>query len=326
LQIPDYAGNNFFNTIGNLISDPRIGLLFVDFETGALLHITGRASIDWQPHNAHYAGAQRLINVEVDTVIDRPQAISLRWTKREAQLPNLKLIAREKESTYITSFYFSRADGQDLKPFEAGQHLPIEVQIPGQTGISKRSYSLSGSPKHLSYYRLSVKRENKGLVSSFLHDALHPGSTIKAQQPSDGFVIPCHTCPLVLVSAGVGQTPMLSMLYSTAEQESSVWYIHGTRNGANHALHEEVSQLVELNANLRKKIFYSQPDESDVLGRDYDIEGRITAEYLRTLNAGADTHYMLCGPMTFLADLRNGLDAAGVPESQIHFETFGSGS
>ncbi len=324
LQIPDYAGNNFFNTIGNLVSDPRIGLLFVDFETGGLLHITGRASIDWAPRNAHDPDARRMIIVEVEGVLERPAAVGLRWAKQDHLNRRLQIVKREKESDSITSFYLEPVDGGALDPFEAGQHLPVEVQIPGQIGMSKRSYSLSSSPDDHSAYRISIKREDKGLVSQFFHDALPEGSIIEAGKPSGDFVIPSKTAPLVLVSAGVGLTPMVSALHASARQNGrNVWYIHGARNSRDHALRAEVHGIVSGNENLHSRTFYSRPNDADMLDRKYDVEGRITAKDLVALGAGPDAHYMLCGPAVFLADIRNGLEAEGVPAGCIHFESFG---
>ena len=324
LQIPDYAGNNFFNTIGNLISDPRIGLVFVDFETGGLLHITGRATIDWEPKNARDPNALRVIDVEIDAVVERPGAVGLRWAKQDHLSRQLKLVRREKETPSITSFFFEAADGRPLDPFEAGQHLPVEIQIPGEVGTTQRSYSLSSSPDDLAHYRLSIKREDKGLMSRFLHDDLREGDLIKALPPSGDFIMPCTDCPLVLISAGVGLTPMLSMLHSSAAgQNRPVWYVHGARNRGDHALRAEVDQLVAANENLHQRTFYSRPDAGDVMGRDYDVAGRITSKALLDLGAGPEAEYMLCGPAAFLADIRNGLEASGVSADNIHFETFG---
>jgi len=324
LQIPDYAGNNFFNTIGNLVSDPRIGLLFVDFETGGLLHITGRASIDWAPKNARDTDARRMITVEIEGVLERPVAVSLRWAKQDHLNRRLKVAKRVKESDSITSFYLEPVDGDALDPFEAGQHLPVEVQIPGQVGTTKRSYSLSGSPEDLSTYRISIKREDKGLVSRFFHDALSEGSFIEAGKPSGDFVIPSKTAPLVLVSAGVGLTPMVAALHANALQsDRAVWYVHGARNSCDHALRTEVHGIVSGNKKLQTRTFYSRPDDTDTLGQEYDATGRVTAKELIALGAGPDAHYMLCGPAVFLADICNGLEAEGVPAGCIHFETFG---
>lgn len=323
LQIPDFAGNNFFNTIGNLITDPRIGLLFVDFETGGLLHISGRASIDWDPSSSHNPEALRIINVEIDVIVDRPQAVSLRWVKQDHLSRRLQVAKKIQESRDITSFYLVPADGRPLDPFTAGQHLPIEVQIPGQVGTSKRTYSLSGPPQDGRFYRISVKREDKGLVSRFLHDDVREGSVIEAHKPSGDFVIPEGDAPLVLISAGVGLTPMVSMLYAAFRQDRPVWYVHGARNGTNHAMDDEVRRLLAQYPNAKQEVFLSRPDENDIQGTTYTHEGRISTEHLLKLNAGPQAHYLLCGPIAFISEIAGDLEKSGVPAEQVHFETFG---
>ena len=324
LQIPDYAGNNFFNTIGNLLQNPRIGLLFVDFATGGLLHITGRAEIDWAPQGVEDPGALRMIDVTIDAVIDRPGALSLRWTEQPTPSTSLVVTKKVAEAEGITSFYLASEAGVDLAPFKAGQHLSIALQIPGQANKIRRTYSLSGRTGE-DTYRLTVKRDPKGTASRFLHDNAQVGDVIEARPPTGDFMIPDTTSPLVLVSAGVGLTPMLSMLHqAVAEQgDRPVWFVHGARNGYHHALRDEVDHLIRTGQRAVRQIYYSAPEEKDLIGQDYDFEGRITLDELLALNAGEDAVYMLCGPAGFVNDLSAGLEAAGVPAEQIHFETFG---
>ncbi len=324
LLIPDYPGNNFFNTIGNLIADPRVGLLFVDFATGGLLHLTGRATIDWSPDHAHDPDARRMIVVDIDAVIDRPAAVSLRWAEMGHLSRPLRIARKVRESDGITSFYLIPIDDRPLDPFQAGQHLPVEVQIPGQRGISRRSYSLSGPPQDRRFYRISIKREDKGLVSQFLHDASHEGSVLAAHRPVGDFTVPDRDSPLVLVSAGIGLTPMLSALWANVSQQARpVWYVHATRNSATHAFRDEVNGLIDANPHLRKLVVYSQPKATDRPGLDYDRQGRITADDLLALGAGPRAQYMLCGPAGFQSGICRGLVSLGVPTIQIHQETFG---
>lgn len=323
LRIPDYPGNNFFNTIGNLTADPRIGLLFVDFETGGLLHVSGSASIDWHPDNASDLGALRMINVDIDAVIERPRAISLRWEKQRNSVRRLQVASKVRESEDITSFYLVPVDGRPLDRFKAGQHLPIEVQIPGQAGTSTRSYSLSGPQQDRRYYRISVKREARGLVSRFLHDDVQEGSVIDARKPSGDFVIPDGNTPLVLVSAGVGLTPMVSMLHAASLTHRPVWYVHGTRNGRSHALDGEVCRLLTDYPNARQLVCFSRPGDEDSCGKTHDQIGRLSAEHLLKLDAGPQAQYLLCGPVAFISQITEGLEAKGVPPEQIHVESFG---
>lgn len=323
LQIPDYAGNNFFNTIGNLVSDPRVGLLFVDFETGGLLHVTGRAVIDWQPQTTHDPQARRMINVEIEAVIWRPAGSSLRWGMMHSQSQRLRLLRRETETDSITSFYFAPAGDRPLLPFQPGQHLPVSVQIPGQTGVTTRSYSLSGAATDLTLYRLSVKREPHGVMSRFLHDQLGNGDFIEAGKPAGTFVLPTGDGPLVLIGAGVGLTPMVSMLHAAAASGRNTWFVHGARNGNDHALKAEVQDLIARHGNLRRSVFYSLPDPGDLAGRGFDKTGRMSARRLMSLGADRTADYLLCGPPKFIAEMIAGLEDCDVPKTQIHFETFG---
>lgn len=301
-----------------------MGLLFVDFETGGLLQITGRAQVDWAPKDVNDPGARRMIDVTVEAVVDRAGALSLRWETDATRVRRLAVTRKVAESTDITSFYLSPIDGRPLVPFKAGQHLPVELEIPRQPGKVRRAYSLSGAPAD-DGYRLSIKREAKGVASRFMHDAVAVGDIIEARRPTGDFVIPCSQCPLVLASAGVGLTPMVSMLHAAAGTTGArpVWFVHGARNGANHALRDEVDRLAKAHPTLSTLVLYSKPGMGDLVGRDYDAVGRVTAESLLNLNAGPEAHYLLCGPAQFLADIRSGLEAAGVRPDQIHFETFG---
>ncbi|MEM7569048.1 MAG: pyridoxamine 5'-phosphate oxidase family protein [Pseudomonadota bacterium] len=324
LRIPDYAGNTFFNTIGNLLENPAIGLVFVDFETGGLLHLSGRARIEWDGAKSQDPKALRVIDVTIEAVVERPSALSLRWARTDDDLRALVVTDKVVESETITSFYLAPADGKPLASFKAGQHLPIDLDIPGQQGRTKRSYSLSGAPGS-DRYRISVKREALGVASRFLHDAVDIGDSIAARAPSGDFLAPCTDCPLVLVSAGVGLTPMLSMLHAAIAEESNrpLWWVHGARNGAQHAFKGEVEALVGSRSHVKKHICYSQPAQGDRPGVEFDVPGRIDAQKLLDLNAGPSAHYLLCGPATWAATLRMGLEARGIHSDQIHFETFG---
>ncbi|MCV6587345.1 MAG: pyridoxamine 5'-phosphate oxidase family protein [Marinibacterium sp.] len=322
LRIPDYAGNNFFNSIGNILGSGRIGLLFVDFATGGLLHVTGRARIDWTPGPGDDPGAQRLIDVTVEAVLDRPAAVGLRWGRGDAASQRLVITRKKPETLDITSFYLAPADGKALVPFRAGQHLPVTLDL-GDRGQVERSYSLSAAPDG-TRYRLSIKREAQGLASRALHDGFGPGDEITARSPAGDFVLTDGTRPVVLASAGVGVTPMVALLQDIARGGGArpVWFVQGARNGRDHAFGAEIDGIVRRSPHVTCRIHYSQPDARDRAGRDYDQAGRVTAQTLLDLRAGPDALYMLCGPAGFVADLRAGLEAAGVLPGQIRFETF----
>ncbi|WP_118135501.1 pyridoxamine 5'-phosphate oxidase family protein [Oceanicella sp. SM1341] len=324
LRIPDYSGNNFFNTIGNLLRDPRIGLVFPDFATGGLLHVAGTARIEWVPRASHDPQARRMIEVTVEAVIDRPGALSLRWREETADLRAFVLAEKTRESAGITSFRLVPADGGALPPFLPGQHLPVELDVPGQPGPVRRSYSLSGAPDGRSY-RISVKREERGIASGFLHDIAGPGTLLRARPPAGDFTLPPGTSPLMLVSAGVGVTPMLAMLQAVAEARSGrpVRFVHVARDGRSHAFRGEVEALVAATPGVERRYFYTAPRPEDTQGRTFDATGRVTAADLLALAPGPGADYMFCGPAGFIAGLRSGLEQAGVAPARLHAETFG---
>jgi len=325
LVFPDYAGNNHFNTIGNLVLDPRVGLLFVDFETGSLLQLTGHATIDWDSDAvAHIPGARRLVTIDIDEVIELPTAVGLRWDANAESVRSLRLIEKIPESDDVTSFVFEARDGGPLPAFEAGQHLPIELEVPGHDGHVRRTYSLSGAPVG-NRYRISVKRESRGLASRHLHDRVEPGAIIDSRRPAGDFMMTCNECPVALVSAGVGVTPMLSMLHAAAEQNSEqpVWFIHGARDGGHHPLADEVREVAARRTGVRVHVAYSRPRPEDKIGTDYDSQGRVDGALLAEIVGDINAHYFLCGPVHFMAKVQTDLEQNNVPSEQIHTESFG---
>jgi ferredoxin-NADP reductase len=198
----------------------------------------------------------------------------------------------------------------------------LPAHLPGQfltvrSGALVRSYSLSGVPSGRRL-RISVKREPGGRMSEHLHGELDVGSTIEVAGPSGAFVLGDHrTRPVVLISAGIGATPVLAMLQALAAEGSSreVWWVHGARNGREHAFRAEVRQLLAQLPNGFAHIRYSRPDARD---SDYDAQGRITPDVLRALPLPPDADYRICGPTDFVAALTADLDPA-----RVKSESFG---
>ncbi|MCV0427549.1 MAG: pyridoxamine 5'-phosphate oxidase family protein [Roseibium sp.] len=324
IRFPDYAGNNFYNTLGNLSLDPRAGLLFLDFATGSMLQLTGRATIEWDTEDVkQFPGARQLVSFEIDEIVELGAALKLRWQENAEAARSLRLVEKKRESKDVTSFVFEARDGGSLANFEAGQHLPIELDVPDAANKISRTYSLSGSPTD-DRYRISVKREPKGLASRFLHDKLQVGAIVESRKPSGEFMVTCANCPLVLVSAGIGITPLLSILHKVAQEQGDrpVWFVHGTRDGDHHPFRDEIKELAGLRSNICMHTFYSQPLDGDVPGLDFEDTGRVTAQMLSKLVNRADAHYYLCGPAAFMAQIKSGLEDALVPDMQIHYETF----
>jgi ferredoxin-NADP reductase/MOSC domain-containing protein YiiM len=242
---------------------------------------------------------------------------------------------RVPESESITSFYLEPKDRDPLSPFKPGQFLTFRLNIPGSDEPVLRTYSLSDSP-HCPYYRVSIKRESSppdvpdappGLSSNYFHDRVKEGSILDVGAPRGSFVIDDDTDrTLVLLSAGVGITPLLSMLNTVAKSGRKVWFIHGARNGREHAFGEHVRRLASEHDNVRVHVAYSAPEDSDVEGRDYDSRGRVSVDLLKRILPFDDYAFYLVGPPPFMRGLFSGFCAMGVDAGRIRYEFFGPAS
>ncbi|TKB25583.1 ferredoxin [Desulfopila sp. IMCC35006] len=322
LVLPDYAGNNLFNTVGNLVLDHRVGLLFVDFARGSMLQINGDAEIDWGSSEiAKHQGARRLINIAIKRIVQLDQVLPLRWSASEGAVRELLLLDKIIESEDVTSFEFVPRDKGRLPLFQAGQYLPIELQFDG-ADPAERTYSLSNQPGE-EKYRISVKREPLGLASRLLHDNLFPGDVILAREPEGEFVLsPDNDRPVVLISAGIGITPMVSMLHVLVKQTRQIYFLHGARDGRHNPLQNEVTALARASDNVHLFVLYSHPHSEDVEGIDYHLRGHIDARAVESFVPVADAEFYLCGPKSFLADTVSLLTERGVEEKDIHLESF----
>ncbi|KMO39606.1 dihydropteridine reductase [Methylobacterium variabile] len=233
-----------------------------------------------------------------------------------------------RESETIRSFLLVPVDGGPVLAHAPGQSLGIRFDLPGH-GVLKRNYSVSCAPNDRAY-RITVKREGApgrpaGLVSSWLHDAAGPGTVLSVAAPAGDFVLDRGSrAPVVLVSGGVGLTPMMSMLETIAAEtpERPTWYVHGALNGRVHAMAAQARELAAACAAIRLHTVYEVPEAGDRRGRDYDAAGRITPEWL-VAHTPAEATYYLCGPRPFLASLVHGLARLGVPAERIRYEFFG---
>lgn len=314
---PDYAGNNHYNTLGNLVMDARIGLLFVDFATGSLLQLSGTARIDWTPDEARWPGAQRVVMVSIEAVVELPAALPLRW-RAPAPL-TLEVVAVEDESRDVKSFWFQRADGAPLPPFVAGQHVSITVPIDGRPEV--RSYSLSSSPRH-SRWRISVKRHAEGRVSRALHDHLTVGGQLRAAPPAGDFRLDSGDAPLLLIGAGIGVTPLVSMLAAAVAEGRAVTFIEAAGNRDEAPLAADIEALAA-GSGVRLHRVFSQPGADAPVTRHDDHTGRLTESLLATLIPNVGCMACLCGPTAFVADVSAWLVAAGVAPENIRSESFG---
>ena len=260
-----------------------------------------------------------------------------RRPQRDADLRTLIVDRKVPESATITSFYLVPEGVGALPSHAPGQFLTLKLDIPGQAKPVTRTYTISDSPDK-DYYRLSIKREPPpphrpeappGLSSNHFHDAIEPGAKLRALSPRGKFVLdPKGERPVVLASAGVGLTPTIAMLNAIVEagSERPLWFVHGARNGREHAMGAHVRRTAAENANVEAHIRYSRPDADDAEGGDYDSRGHVDADLLRGLLPGNDFDFYLCGPTPFMKSLYGGLLDWGVPEARIHYEFFGPAS
>lgn len=244
-----------------------------------------------------------------------------------------RVARKAPESEVITSFYLVPADGSELPEFKPGQYVTVRLPSPcGHTTM--RNYSLSDKPGR-GWFRISVKRETAaaaatpdGFVSGFLHDRIQTGDTLEVGPPCGEFFLDLtekHRRPLVLMSAGVGVTPVLSMLLGVLESGSDrrVIFVHGALNGGTHAFASTVNALAAKHPNLSVHYRYSNPSEADLAQGRCHSAGFIDAELIESLLPDRDADYYFCGPKPFMVGIYQQLLEWGVPATQVHLEFFG---
>lgn len=245
-----------------------------------------------------------------------------------------RLSRRQLEADDVCSFYLEPHDGEPIPPFNPGQYLTLQLKIPGQAKPVVRCYSLSDSPLHRDYYRITVKRlppppskadAPPGLVSSHLH-GMEIGSLIDIRAPSGNFFLDRSSGrPVVLIGGGVGLTPVLSMLNTICESGSrrETWFFYGVRFRREHAMYEHLKRIAAEHDNVHLVVCYSNPTETCARGTDFDVEGWVSVDLLREKLPSNNYEFYICGPPPMMEAVSSGLRDWGVPESDIHFEAFG---
>ncbi len=239
----------------------------------------------------------------------------------------LRVAGVDREAANVVSLSIEQADGAPLPAALPGQFLVLRLRTTPNGPMLLRNYSMSGMPGARTY-RVSVKRETNGVVSSYLYDHAETGDILEVSAPRGGFVLASGDAPVVLLSAGIGATPVLAMLHSlsSAASRRQVWWIYGARNRAEHPFAKESRGLLQNLVNSRSHIVYSKPDSGDELGVDYDSVGHVDAPLLDRLGVTRDADFYLCGPPSFLKQLTEGLKTWGVDSTRIHQEVFGAGT
>ncbi|WP_042884169.1 NO-inducible flavohemoprotein [Cupriavidus necator] len=240
-------------------------------------------------------------------------------------------VVREKrpESDVITSFILEPVDGGPVLNFEPGQYTSVAIDVPALGLQQIRQYSLSDMPNGRSY-RISVKREAGGTqppghVSNLLHDHVNVGDEVRLAAPYGSFHIDVDAkTPIVLISGGVGLTPMISMLKRAIQDpQRHVVFVHGARNSAVHAMRDRLREAAKANENFDLFVFYDQPLPQDTQGRDYDYPGLVDVKLIEKAVSLPDADYYICGPIPFMRMQHDALKNLGVHEARIHYEVFG---
>jgi len=353
LTIPDYLGNYHFNTLGNFLVNPKAGLLFPDFENGHLLSLTGSVEILWDSDETKYfEGAQRLWQFKPDHGVWIKNALPLRWSLEEYS-PNTKMTgswqeAEEKrraeeernqwqtytitsiinESSVIKSFYL-KSNKTQRPSFLPGQFITVKTTIDKKEVI--RTYTVSSSP-HDDDYRISVKRD--GIFSSHLHDAIHMGDNLQVKAASGDFHFDAQIKrPAVLIAAGVGITPMVSMArYALLEairtrSARPLTLIHAAHDKHQRAFFDELKEIEKSsNGNIRCFWALSKIDDGLKPYKDFNLHGRLSKKFLSAILPLDDYDFYLCGPKGFMQKTYNLLRELGANDTRIMAEAFGPAS
>ena len=346
--VPDFLGNHMFMTLGNLALNPRAGVLFIDFDSGELLTLTGRAEVVWDgdllQSISAFDGAQRAWRFHVEAGWRLADALPLRWRFRDwspnslitgtwneaaARLQAAALalswrpyrVARiVDESRVIRSFHLQPADGLALPPLQAGQHLPIRLSDPGPM----RTYTVSSAPGD-DHLRLSIKRD--GQVSSQMHDQLQVGDLIQALGPRGQFTLDATARrPAVLIGAGVGITPTVAFvrhIVTEGFRRRATRPTHVIQVAHDAQVQAFGAELAELAARSNGAVRVHTVLSEDSGGA---IRGPLTIDLLKGLLPFDDHEFYLCGPGGFMQAIYDGLRDLGVRDERIHAEAFGPAS
>jgi len=232
----------------------------------------------------------------------------------------------DRESADVLSFAMQSADGQQLPVALPGQYVVVRLKPTDDGPAFFRSYSLSG-PISTERYRISVKIEPNGAAGTYLREHLHAGDRLDVSSPRGSFVLQPGERPIVLLSAGIGATPVLAMLHALAAARSTrpVIWLHTARDGQHHPFAGEVRSLLGALTNGRSYICYTEPDSIDKTGEDFDATGRFSRSVFDELRLPRDADVYLCGPTQFMADMKEALAASGVAPERVHIEIFNGG-
>ncbi|MCT2536973.1 NO-inducible flavohemoprotein [Aquibacillus koreensis] len=243
---------------------------------------------------------------------------------------NFKIVDKVVESDVITSFYLKPIDGGKLPSYLPGQYITVKMDRENAPYNCLRQYSLSCKPNP-EFFRISVKREDEindnpsGIVSNFLHKDLSIGETLPVSAPAGDFTLNSEKKTLILISGGVGITPLTSMLETvvTEQPNRDVYFIHAAQHGGVHGLKSSIKDVVDHHKQVRSFVVYEQPSEEDRAEKTFDKEGFVDLDWLKTILPTNDASFYFCGPEGFMKAINKALTTWGVDQEDIHFEFFG---
>jgi ferredoxin-NADP reductase/predicted pyridoxine 5'-phosphate oxidase superfamily flavin-nucleotide-binding protein len=354
LTIPDYLGNNHFNTLGNFQVNSAAGLLFIDFEHGDVISLTGHAEILWQESDIkHFQGAERAWQFKVTRLVRMKGVLPFvfdfdnyaptteitgTWLAAEAQKQSqnnlhswqdYRLVKIEQESRNVKAFYLSPVSC--AKPtFKAGQYLTLKSNVRGKAHI--RTYTLACSP-HDEHYRIAIKREVNGIFSNYMHNDLAVGDSIECKAPrGDFFIDPEEDRPAILLAGGIGITPILAMIrhcvldITRTRHLRELYVFCSARTPQERVFYDELNQLAARSQGFIK-VYWALSDPQDKQpGRDYQVHGRLDAEVLKTALRLDNYQVFICGPEAYMQSMYDMCLALGINDKSIFAEAFGPGA
>jgi ferredoxin-NADP reductase/predicted pyridoxine 5'-phosphate oxidase superfamily flavin-nucleotide-binding protein len=321
LRIPDYKGNSMFNTLGNIQSNPKVGLVFIDFERNKLLQLTGEAKILWdQIDNKNDTGGTKrywYFNVKHWQETKLPEGLN--WTFFDYSPHNpkpesvnefaLKVSAIEQKSEHIKLFKLTSANGSALPAFEPGSHLPIEVSLPNNKK-ALRHYSITSSSIDNRFYEIAVQQEiHGGGGSKYMHEQLRIGHQVKTKLPVNDFSLTSPDKHHILIAGGIGITPIFSMLRQLVENNESFELHYSVKTSADAIFTEEIEALAGRNAHF----YFTQAPNATRL----DLQTLLATEK-------KSSHVYICGPVRMIQSAIEKAANNNWLKNHIHFESFGN--
>ncbi len=348
LTFPDFAGNLHFNTVGNLVLNPRVGLILPDFLTGDLVTLTGQAEILWEGEEVRsFEGAERLFQIRIEQVLHLKQGLPIRaeleefspfldntgsWEEAQQRLAAqdlrdqyrpFQVIRVESNGDKVRSYYLQPQDDHGICSYEAGQMLPIRWRPTGGSEDLTGLVPISEAPGQDSY-RITVAQEPQGSLLATLFNSLQVGERIETMAPQGEVYLDPSRRPVVLVSTGIGIAPQIAMLNQITKQvdccgiERQVWLIHQSDDPNGPPFRDHIKRAARLYNNVQVHLVFDPSLETQVIENVYDGVSQITMELLSSILPLEDYEFYLCGSEPFIQKLGSDLLMINISTERVH--------